>query len=387
MSSTRSGLAVGLVLLSGCGQHAAQPPAAGKLPPVTVSTRSVGISAWPDGFEATGTVRAKAVTTVASRLMGYVREIRVREGDAVAEGQTLVILDSRDLTSAHKQAEAALAEARSGVPEAESAIRAARAQLDLARTTHRRMEDLLSKKSLAQQEYDVSAARLRAAESAVEMAEARRIQLNERIRQAQQAVESAAVALGYAEIRAPFAGRVVARKAEPGTMAAPGMPLLEIEQAGALRLEAMVDESRLGVVRTGMSVTVRLDAVEGPLTGRVSEITPAVEAASRTFPVKIDLPHRTGIRSGMFGRAEFALGQRRVLAAPASALVADGQVISVFVAEGDTARKRIVRTGASRGDEVEILAGLAEGDRLIHPRPAGLRDGDAIAPGQAGEGR
>lgn len=386
MSSNSFGIAAALALFASCGQHREPAPAAKESPVVfDVSTRRVAWTEWPDGFEATGTVRARAVGVVASRVMGYVREVRVREGDFVGEGQVVVTVDSRDLTSAHKQTEAALAEARSGIPEAESAIRSAKSQLDLARTTHRRIEDLLAKRSVSQQEFDESAARVRVAESAVEMAEARKAQLNEKIRQAQQAVESAAVTLGFAEIRAPFAGRVTSRKAEQGTMASPGMPLLEIEQAGSLRLEAMVEESRLSAVRQGQAVTVRLDAIEEPLTGRVTEIVPAVDAASRTFLAKIDLPAKQGIRSGMFGRAEFALAARRVLTAPAAAVIAEGQVTSVMVADAGTARKRMIRLGAARGEDVEVLAGLAEGDRLIFPRPPGLADGARVQTSRNGE--
>jgi multidrug resistance efflux pump len=108
-------------------------------------------------------------------------------------------------------------------------------------TTHKRIRDLFDKRSVSRQELDEAEARVRVARSGVEMAEARRKQVDEKIRQGEETVASARVMTGFTEIRAPFAGRVVARLAEPGVIAAPGMPLVEIEQTGGYRLEAQVE--------------------------------------------------------------------------------------------------------------------------------------------------
>jgi membrane fusion protein (multidrug efflux system) len=119
-----------------------------------------------------------------------------------------------------------LEEARSGVPEADSGIASAKAQLELAQTTQRRMQELLDKRSVSQQEFDETAARVKVAQAGLEMAEARKRQLADKIRQAEQGVEQAAILRGYGEVKAPFAGLVTARRAEPGVLAAPGMPLV-----------------------------------------------------------------------------------------------------------------------------------------------------------------
>ncbi len=113
----------------------------------------------------------------------------------------------------------------------------------------------------------------------------------------------------YTRIAAPFAGVVTARSVEPGNLAAPGAPLLTIEREGAYRLEASVDESRLPFVKAGQAVDVALEALDRRLTARVSEIVPAVDAASRAYIVKIDLPALPNLRSGMFGRAWFPDGR------------------------------------------------------------------------------
>jgi len=366
-----------LTLLASCGGTAPALKTVSEGTAVRVATLKVATADWPDSFEATGTVRARTSTTISSRVMGYVRQVYVNSGDRVRSGQSLVTIDSREMDAAQKQAQAAVSEARSGQPEAEAAVSSARAQLELAQTTLRRMKDLLDKRSVSQQEYDEAAARARVAESGLAMAQARQKQLAEKIHQAEQGLEQASVMKGYSEIVAPFAGLVTARRVEPGVLAAPGMPLLEIELAGPYRLEAAVEESRLRAVKTGATVTVTLEAVEAPLDGRVSEIVPTVDPASRAFTVKIDLPPHSALRSGLFGRAEFRVAERAVLAIPRMAIRAQGQVQSVLVAEDGYARSRMVTTGRALEGNVEILSGLQGGEMVI-AQPGNVGDGARI---------
>lgn len=373
-----------ILMLTACGggggtaRHEASSPRQAAAAPVTVQTIAAATVRWPDTFEATGTVRPRTSAMIAARVMGYVREVRVQAGDRVAAGQLLVRVEAKDIEASHRQALAALAEAKSAGPEVASAIRSAEAQVELARTTLKRMQDLLDKRSVSQQEFDEAAARVRVAEAAREGAMARQQQVGERVRQAEQAVASAAVMLGYADLTAPFAGRVSARKADPGALATPGQPLLELEQEGGWRLEAAIEETRLGAVRPGMTASVRLEALDEALTARVTEIVPAVDSASRSFIAKLDLPSRPVLRSGLFGRAEFRSGEREVLAVPEAAVMHQGQVDSVLVADQGIARARLVRLGAARGGQVEVLSGIAPGDRIIHPRPASLADGERV---------
>jgi RND family efflux transporter MFP subunit len=371
-------LSLSLMWLAGCGGPPEHAPKAAEKAPAAAATITIAPVEWADTFEALGTVRARTAATVSSRVMGYVQDVRAREGDHVSAGQTLVVIEARDLETGQRQAQARLEEARNAMPETDGAIASAEAQLELAQTTLRRMQDLLEKRSVSQQEFDEAAARVKVAQAGFEMAQAKKRQLAEKIRQADQAVEHASIQRGYAEVKAPFAGRVTARRVEPGTLAAPGVPLLEIEQEGSFRLEASVEESRLSSVQRGQVTRIRLDAVDAPLQGRVGEIVPVVEESSRAFTVKIDLPPNPALRGGLFGRAEFAAGKRQVVAVPQAAIATEGQVRSVMVADSGLARSRLVTLGATRGDLIEVLSGLRAGDRVIHPRPAGLADGGRV---------
>ena len=187
------------------------------------------------------------------------------------------------------------------------------------------------------------------------------------------------MALGYATLNAPFAGMVIDRKADPGSLATPGAPLLTLEREGNLRLEASIDESRLGLVRIGESVAVEIDGLNRVVTGRVVEAVPSVDAATRSFITKIDLPAIPGLWAGMFGRAAFAAGKSRALRVPQSAVLERGQIRSVYVVEGDTARLRLVTLSESREDQREVLSGLTAGERIIVSPPPLLADGGRVA--------
>jgi len=332
----------------------------------------------PSVYEAVGTVRARTSAVIASQIMGSVREVKVHTGDSVSRGQLLVTIDSRDLDVAVRERQAAREEALSARGEVDHAVAAAQANLDLAKVTFRRMQELYDKKSISDQEYDEASARLKAAQAGYDMAVAKRGQVAAKIQQAAEAVSSAEVMRGYAEIHAPFAGIVTEKPVEPGAMAIPGTPLLTVEQAGALRLEVPVEESFLPSVRVGQPVTVTLDSLDRTLEARVSELGPLVDPASRAFLVKIDLPNAPHLRSGMFGRAKFSRGTRPALVVPTAAVSEQGQLQSVIVVEEGSAHTRLVTLGQKQGDVVEILSGLNAGERVVSPRSTTLADGARV---------
>jgi RND family efflux transporter MFP subunit len=363
--------------LASCG---GEPPAreAADLPSVAVSTVSVEEADWPSVYEAVGTVRARTAATLSAKVMGYVREVAVNAGDRIKAGQILVTLDSRDLDAGHRQAQAGLAAAKSATAEVESAIIAARAQLNLAEATFKRMQDLHEKKSITEQEFDEASAKLRMAEANHEIALSKKGQVNEQIHLAEEGVAAAAIVQSYAVIKAPFDGTVTQKMVEPGDLTAPGAPLLTVEQAGNFRLEAQLEESRLSLIRAGQEVEVELEAQGRVIPARVSEIVPAVDAASRAFLVKINLPNVPNLRSGVFGRARFAGEPKTVIAIPAAAVVSRGQVKSVYVVEQGSARNRLVTLGGGRDGQVEVLSGLTAGEKIVAMPPEEIADGSPV---------
>lgn len=362
-------------ILTGCSSNAARATVAHRPDAVPIQIATVSIEQWPVVYQATGTVRARASVVLASKLMAYVEQVDVQVGDRVREGQLLVTLDSQDLDTNVHRTEAAEAEALSAIAEADNGIAAAKANLDLAQTTFKRMEKLAAEKSISSQEFDEVQARVKSAQAAYDMARAKRSQLDSRLAQVRQEVRAATVMRGYTRIPAPFSGIVTTKSVEPGTLAAPGAPLLTIEREGSYRLEAAVEESKLPQVKLGQAVTVALEALDRRFNARVSEIVPAVDEASRSYTVKIDLPALPNLRSGMFGRAFFTLGSRNVTTVPAAAVAERGQLQSVFVVEDGFAHSRLVTVGTANGNEVEVLSGLTEHETVVSPALSGLSDG------------
>lgn len=371
------GLAAAGLLLTSCGS---EPPqrATVAAAPVAVETASAATQNWPAMYEATGTVRARTAAVVASKVMGYVQQVNARVGERVGAGQVLVTIDARDLEANLRRAEAGHSEAQSAVPEVENSIAAAKANFDLAQATFRRMQELKEKNSISSQEFDEATARQKSAQANYEVAVAKRAQLQSKIAQAEQEQRAARIMLDYATITAPFAGVVTAKSVDPGNLAAPGAPLFTVEQAGSFRLEVEVDESKLPVVRAGRAAQVTIDALDRCFDGRVSEVVPAVDAASRAYTVKIDLPPMPEMRSGLFGKASFTLGSRETLAIPAAALQQRGQLQSVFVVDGGTARTRLITVGGRRRDALEVLSGLTAGEQVVVAPPPALADGARI---------
>jgi RND family efflux transporter MFP subunit len=370
-------LPIPVLLLTSCGSEPARRAAQPQAPPVAVQVVSVTTQDWPTSYEATGTIRARTTATISSKVMGYVQQVSVQVGDRVRQGQELITLDARDLDVSLRRAEAGGAEVQSAIPELENATAAAKANLDLAQTTFKRMEELASKKSISNQELDEASARLKAAQANYDMVRSRRSQINSKMAVVEQEVRAAGIMRDYAKLAAPFSGVVITRTVEPGNLATPGVPLLTIEQDGLYRLEASVDESKLATVRVGQAVEVVLEA-DRKLNARVSEIVPSVDAASRTYIVKLDLPATPQLRTGMFGRAIFPLGMQKVVAVPLAALMERGQLQSVFVVEDGVAHTRLVTTGRRTSGAVEVLSGLNAGEKVVLPVPAGLQDGSRV---------
>jgi RND family efflux transporter MFP subunit len=209
------------------------------------------------------------------------------------------------------------------------------------------------------------------------MMRSRRAQINSKTAVVEQEVRAAGIMRDYSQLAAPFSGVVITRTVEPGNLATPGSPLLTIEQDGLYRLEASVDESKLAGVRVGQAVEAVLEA-DRKLSARVSEIVPSVDAASRSYIVKLDLPATPNLRTGMFGRAIFPLGMQKVVAVPLAALMERGQLQSVFVVEDGVAHTRLVTTGRRTSDAVEVLSGLTAGEKVVLPLPVGLQDGARV---------
>jgi len=339
-------------MLPGCSNERPGADAA----PETVSGVAVIVArkaTIPDWIDAIGTVQAAQTSEVASQMMGRILQISAREGDRVRGGQILCTIDD-------SQPRAAVEQATAAVNAAANETIAANSQFVLAEATLTRYQQLFQEKSVSPQEFDEVKARYQSAAARRDMGKAVEAQAGAALAQAR-------TSLGYTRIRAPFDGLITEKKVDAGTMAAPGMPVFTIEDTRLYQLETALDESNIRYVQIGQRVPVTVDAL-GDLTldGRVTQIVPAADPASRTFLVKIGLSSNPRVRSGLFGRARFARGQRPVLLIPEAAAVDRGQLRGVFAIDSNgIAVLLYVTLGKSNGQGIEVLSGLEPGEKLI----------------------
>lgn len=361
------------VLLTGCGSTKGP----GATPAATVSgvsLETVQPQTVPETYEAVGTIRSATTSTLGAELSGTVHEIRVKPGDRVKRGEVLAVLDDRNPRTQLAAAEAGVVESKEGFAEADQALQAATAERKLAELTYHRYQDLLAKSSVTQQEFDNAETHYKSAVANEAALEARKRQMAARGQQAQSQQDSAQTVLSYSQIVSPMDGMVTARLVDPGTLVMPGAPIFTVEDTAHYRLEASVPEELVPKVRQSQQVPVWTEHAQ--VTGSVTEIVPAADPGSRTFLVKLALPATCSCRSGEYGKAAFPLGERKALAVSRSAVVERGQLEGVYVVDSHgTAEYRLVKTGKSFGDRVEILSGVSGGEQVATSLLDRLSDG------------
>ncbi len=295
---------------------------------------------------AVGTIRAVQKSAVASKISANVVEVNVQAGQEVKKDQVLVRLDDADLKARLQQAEAA-------------AI-AARAERDQAKIELTRIQDLFAKNAAAKIEHDRAVTATKTAEAQLE--------------QAEQVAREAKTVLGYATITSPMTGKVVDKQVQMGDTVVPGQVLVTLYDHTRMQLVASVRESLTQRLKVGQMIGVRIESLSKACQGKISEIVPEAESASRTFAVKVTGPCPPGIYPGMFGRLLIPLDEEEVLVLPKSAVRHVGQLTLVDVADGDVLHRRSIQPGRSFGQDVEVLSGLTEGETValvITTQPAG----------------
>lgn len=330
-------LPAGLAILTGCGKaHQDHTDAQLELPSVQVRTQIVEARQIAAVAEVVGTVRARLRATLEAKASGRITELPIVLGQRVRKGDLLARLEAPEIQARLDQAEAAFQQA----------------ERDRTRNS-----SLLGKQAVSRAEYDAVEARYRVAKGA--LAEARAM-------------------IGYLEILAPFGGVVTKKRADVGDLAAPGKPLLDLEDPAKLQLEADVPETIASKIQQDARLKIRVMQGRADLTGTVAEMSPIADPASRTFRVRLDLPAGCSMRSGQFARLLVPAGEAFSLRVPALAVVQRGQMEIAYVVEKRRACLHLVKTGRRGRDEVEILSGLDSGDAVVVDSPQQLVDGQPV---------
>ena len=329
-----STLVVALPFLPGCRKPAE--PARTEPPSVTVRAQTVERKSRAATEDVVGTVRPKLSAVIEAKVSGRIEQMLVVPGQLVKAGEPLVRLDAHEIQSRLDQAVAVRQQAGN----------------DLKRAT-----DLVRQNILSQSEFD-------AAQSKFSIAAA--------------AEAEAKTMIDYTVILAPFDGVITRKLADVGDLAAPGKPLLQMENPGTLRLEADVPEALIGNVKIGDPLAVSVATITNDVAGAVAEMSPAADSNSRTYLVKLDLPADPGLRSGQFGRVRVPVGEASAIRVPASAVIQRGQMELVYVVANGRAQLRLVKTGNLIGGEVEVVSGLNSDEPVVTEGAAALTDGQTV---------
>ena len=287
-------------------------------------------------FIAAGVAAPLQQATLSTKLMGTVGEVLVREGERVAAGQVLVRIDARDLSAKSAQASASIADAE--------ALRAD------ANTQATRIRALYADSAATQAQLDAVETGLARAEAHVRAAHAAAVEL--------EAVSS------YAVIRAPFGGIVTKRFVDPGAFAAPGAPLVTVQDASQLRITASATPDIARTLRRGQRIPA---TIEGrPVRATIEGVVPV--PAGNLYAINAIVPNAdAAILAGSTATVALPMGARQALVVPATAITREGELTGVTLraAHGDV--RRWVRLGRASGDIIEVSAGLRAGDRVVLP--------------------
>ena len=364
----------GILLLAtfwfaGCGEDIQPGNTPGKAP-ITIKTvvDVVKASSHPTPYEVMGTVQPKTAATISAKVIGEIKKITVNEGDHVQKGQLLVSIEDRQIAAGLRQAEAGLREAKQGEQAAQSALKAAKASATLADATYKRYKALLDSESISRQEFDEVEAKYQQAMSGLSQAKFMANAARERVNQAKEGVSAAKAIFSDTTLISPYDGVITARLVDPGDMAAPGAPLLKIEETGDMEVHLLLAESHIQNINIKDTVSVIFPSHQNKhvINGQIVTIDPSADPATRSFLVKITMPEISGLRSGMFARVMIPVGETGMILIPKTAVVSHGQLTAIYLVDRDNiARFHLIRLGRKFGDDVEVVSGLHKDDRYV----------------------
>ena len=353
------------------------------IPVHTATVVAIGSgSASASVLDATGYVVARRMATVSSKITGKVREVRIEEGQHVEAGQILATLDPIDAAAERDLAGAQLSAARSAIGNVE-------AQLREAETNATRLQSLVRQQLVSRAQYDQAVAQRDALRAQVATARRNAAVAGQQLRIAGNGVDNTVV-------RAPFAGVVIAKAAQPGEIVSPlsagggftRTGIGTIVDMDSLEVEVDVGEAYIGRVQPRMPTEATLNAYpDWKIPGEVIAIIPTADRGKATVKVRVALNQKDarivpdmGVRVSFLEAAKPATAQQpQGVRVPGAAVVKrDGHDVVFALKDDNTVAQRIVRTGLALGDDRQVLSGVAAGDAVVLDPPDTLHDGSKV---------
>jgi RND family efflux transporter MFP subunit len=361
-------------------------------PVVGVAVQKVERADLSQGLRIAAEFRPFQEIDVHAKVAGYVKKIYVDVGDRVRAGQPLAILEVPELEAELDQAAAALRQSEREVERAQNELKRAEADYSVAHLAYARLKGVSASRPnlVAQQEVDDAQGKDQAAEAQSAAAKSALAGAREHFQNATANRQRVQSLLDYSKITAPFDGIVTSRYADTGAMLASGtssekqaLPLVRLSQNGLLRLEIPVPETNVPAVRLGKKVSVEVPALQKIFQGIVARFAGKVDSSTRTMMTEVDVANpRFRIVPGMYAYVSFPIEEKRnALAVPIQAISRQGDAASAYRVNRENRIEVLpVTVGMETRNEIEVLSGLSEGDRVVVGNTSQLRQGQVVVP-------
>lgn len=334
---------------------------------VTVSVTEARTGQLRDVLLLTGALKPKEQVDVTAKVTGRLLKLHLKIGDTIREGDLIAELEGDEMQQQVNRAQASIGVARALMQQRQAEQENAKAELS-------RAQSLLDDGLISPQDFASTKTQLQVVDAQVEFSRAQTGQTEAELRELK-------IRLEQTKIYAPMSGIVATRFVDQGAIISPSTPILRIVNLSTMVTLANVPERNIGRLGVGNTAEIEVDAMPGEiLIGRVARIAPVLDAATRTALVEIDVPNPgSRLKAEMFVRIRLDTGaMREAVLIPREGLVYRGTQPGVYVIEGDRPVFRAIETGMTREDNVEVIANLDPGVKIVGRGATILEDGDVI---------
>lgn len=393
------------VLITGCTHPKEEAP---EKPVVAVKIVRAETADLPQVVSGPATIFPREQANVAARVTAPIRELRVRKGDSVSNGQVLAVLENRDVVAQRQEAQAALTDAEANlqktaagtvpadVERARGQVETSKAALDQAQKNYDRRKSLfeqgaIPQKDLLQSETELATARANysVAQKSLELLQRQSgasdvAMAKARVEQARAHLATASANVQYTDLRSPFNGTVTEQFQYPGDMAGPSTPTYTVMDLSTVTARAQIPESSAAGIQKGQTCSFAAsDTGVSNARGRITVVNRAVDPARRTIEVWCEVPAPPpSLRAGVFGSVAIEIASVRgaVVVPVAAVQMNEGTDTGVaFVVDAKhTAHKKEVQVGVRQNDRIQIVSGIQPGDSVVTEGGYALPDGAEV---------
>jgi RND family efflux transporter MFP subunit len=309
-------------------------------------------------------IYAKKQVMLASRVMGYIKEINVEEGDRVKKGELLFVVDPNDIYSMLNQARGAVLQAQSGVLMAEMAYAD-------AKKDYERFKNLYKNGAVSKRDFEKMKLNMDIRKKQVDMAKGM-------LKRAKAGLAMAKNQIKYAKVKSPINAVVTRKMKNVGEMALPGYPVLILSDLNSIKARSFVKESDIDKFKLGMNVDIFVPAINKTYKAKVDTIIPSADPATHSYIVKFAFENYDDkLLPGMYAKAKIVIGKEEAVLVPFAAITSRKGIVGVFINNNGFAKFVPIKQIAQEGDFIAVK-GLNGDEQVVLYPPANLTDGQKL---------